>query len=61
MNTKIYKKGLMGFMGLMGLMGITGCSDFLEINPQNEIILEDFWNEKADVDASLTGCYAGIQ
>ena len=61
MNTKIYKKGLMGFMGLMGLMGITGCSDFLEIKPQNEIILEDFWNEKADVDAILTGCYAGIQ
>ena len=50
MNTKIYKIGLMGFMGFMGLMGITGCSDFLEIKPQNEIILEDFWNEKADVE-----------
>ena len=46
MNTKIYKIGLMGFMGLMGLTGVTGCSDFLEIKPQNEIILEDFWNEK---------------
>ena len=33
----------MGFMGLMGLMGVTGCSDFLEIEPQNEIILEKFW------------------
>ena len=51
----------MGFMGLMGLMGVTGCSDFLEIEPQNEIILEKFWNEKADVDAIIGGCYAGMQ
>ena len=51
----------MGFMGLMGLMGVTGCSDFLEIEPQNEIILEKFWNEKADVDAILAGCYSGMQ
>ena len=61
MNTKIYKIGLMGFMGFMGLMGVTGCSDFLEIKPQNEIILEDFWNEKADVEAVIAGCYSGLQ
>ena len=51
----------MGFMGLMGMMGVTGCADFLEIKPQNEIILEDFWNEKADVDAIIAGCYSGLQ
>ena len=28
---------------------LSSCSDFLEIEPQNEIILEKFWNEKADV------------
>ena len=51
----------MGFMGLMGLMGVTGCSDFLEIEPQNEIILEKFWNEKADVEAVIGGCYSAMQ
>ena len=61
MTTKIYKIGLMGFMGLMGLTGVTGCSDFLEIEPQHEIILEKFWNEKADVNAVITGCYSGLQ
>lgn len=61
MKTKIYRIGLMGFMGLMGLMGVTGCSDFLEIEPQNEIILEKFWNEKADVDAIIAGCYSAMQ
>jgi hypothetical protein len=39
----------------------TGCSDFLEIKPQNEIIMEDFWKEKKDVDAIVSGCYAALQ
>ena len=30
--------------------GLTSCADFLEIKDQREIILEDFWNEKADVE-----------
>ena len=34
------------------------CSDFLEIKQMNEIILEDFWNEKSDVENVVTGCYA---
>ena len=39
----------------------SGCSDFLEIKPQNEIVLEDFWKEKADVDNIVAGCYATLQ
>lgn len=43
------------------LLGLSSCSDFLEIEPQNEIILEKFWNEKADVDGMIFGCYSGMQ
>ena len=43
------------------ICGFSSCSDFLEIKPQNEIILEDFWNEKADVEAVIAGCYAAMQ
>lgn len=43
------------------ICGFSSCSDFLEIKPQNEIILEQFWNEKADVDAIIAGCYSGMQ
>ena len=42
-------------------IGISSCSDFLEIKPQSEIILEDFWNEKADVDGIVSGCYSRMQ
>ena len=62
MKRKIYNINKVGLMGLMGLMGLTqtGCSDFLEIKPQTEIILEDFWNEKADVENVVTGCYSAL-
>ena len=43
------------------IAGFTSCSDFLEIKPQSEIILEDFWNEKADVDNVVAGCYSALQ
>ena len=43
------------------IYGLSSCTDFLEIKPQNEIILEQFWNEKADVDAVIAGCYSGMQ
>ncbi len=41
--------------------GLMSCSDFLDIKPQSEIIFEDFWNEKADVDNIVTGCYSLMQ
>ena len=46
---------------LSAICGLSSCADFLEIKPQNEIILEQFWNEKADVDAIIAGCYSGLQ
>lgn len=45
--------------GMIG--GLSSCADFLEIEPQNEILFENFWNEKADVDAMVFGCYARMQ
>ncbi|HAT62763.1 MAG TPA: RagB/SusD family nutrient uptake outer membrane protein, partial [Prevotella sp.] len=43
------------------LVMLTSCSDFLQVKPQNEIILDDFWNEKEDVDEIVTGCYTQLQ
>ena len=48
-------------VGVGGGTLLTSCSDFLEIKSPNEIVLEDFWNEKADVDAVVAGCYSRLQ
>ena len=31
------------------MVGLTGCSDFLDILPMNEVVLENYWTEKNDV------------
>lgn len=47
--------------GLCLLGGLASCSDFLDIKDPKEIVLEDFWKEKADVDGIVAGCYARMQ
>lgn len=54
-----YYKIVGAFLALTGLT--TSCSDFLEIEPLNEIIRDNFWNEKADVDNIMAGCYSRLQ
>jgi len=53
-------KGLAVLVPLSALL-FSSCSDFLEIKPQNEIVLEDFWNEKTDIDQIVAGCYSGLE
>ena len=56
-------RGLAVAMALVpaAAMIFSSCSDFLEIEPRNEIILEKFWTEKADVDGIVAGCYSSLQ
>ena len=43
---------------LFSIVTLSSCSDFLEIEPQNEITADNFWDEKSDIDQILMGCYA---
>lgn len=49
--------------GAIALAGVSlsSCSDFLEIKSLNDIVLENFWNEKSDVDNVIAGCYSAMQ
>jgi AraC-like DNA-binding protein len=40
---------------------LTGCSDFLEIEPLETIVLGKYWNEEADVNGVVSGCYSSMQ
>lgn len=53
----IYMLGLVAAMGF----STTSCSDFLEIEPLNEITLKKFWNEESDVENVVLGCYSALQ
>ena len=39
----------------------TSCSDFLHIEPQEIIVLDKYWDEEADVEGVVAGCYSSMQ
>ena len=43
------------------ICGFTSCGDFLDLEPRELVILEQFWNEKTDVENTVAGCYEGMQ
>ena len=49
-------------LGLTAMaLGLTSCNDFLDITPLNEIVLENYWTEKSDVESVLYSCYGGME
>lgn len=42
---------------LCGLAPLASCSDFLSLKPLNEVVLENYWTEEADVYSVLFSCY----
>ena len=42
-------------------LGMTGCSDFLDILPMNEVVLENYWTEKGDVMSVVNSCYETLE
>ena len=58
---KVKGLALVSLLSPLSMLLFSGCGDFLEIEPQDKIVLEKFWNEKADVDNVLVGCYSALQ
>ena len=48
---------------LVALLGasFTSCNDFLNLEPLNDIVLENFWTDKSDVESVLLGAYQGLE
>jgi len=47
-------------LSVLLLIGITGCSQWLDLKPESEIILDDFWQSQSDVESVLAACYRGL-
>lgn len=48
-------------LGTCLVAGMTGCSDFLDILPMNEVVLENYWTEKSDVQSVVNSCYETLE
>ena len=44
------------------VIGITtSCNDFLDIQPMNEVVLENYWKQKSDVASVMNACYESLE
>lgn len=42
------------------LVTLFSCSDYLELEPQDSLIQQEFWQNKEQVSAAVAGCYASM-
>lgn len=67
MNTIIYKYKRAARVMAMSLLipaasaTMTSCDDFLDTLPLNDVVLENFWTQKADVTSVLYSCYESLE
>lgn len=40
---------------------LSSCESFFDIKPQSELIGEDYWQSKSDVESSVAACYRALQ
>lgn len=56
---KIIKVTSLAFVMAMG--GLSSCGDFLDIEPTNAIVVENFWEKKSEVESVMAACYYHMQ
>lgn len=54
-------KNILKTVGLAACVGAVATSCDLEILPMNEVVLENFWTDKNDVENVLRSCYVGME
>lgn len=45
---------------LVSFFLLTSCSDWLTLEPENDLIKEEYWKTKGDVEATLVGAYSAL-
>lgn len=42
------------------ILGLSSCNAWLDVRPENEIVLEDYWQTEAQASSVLAACYKGL-
>jgi len=48
------------YLSALLLLGLTSCNDWLDLKPESETILEDYWQSESQATDVLAGCYRGL-
>ena len=61
MSLKMTMKWLGAAFFILQSSVFVSCSDFLDILPMNDVVLENYWTEKADVTSVMNSCYEAFE
>ena len=62
LSNNIGKLLLWGALPLGGAAGMfSACDDYFDLKPLNQIVLENYWEDKQDVEGVVFSCYSGMQ
>jgi len=65
MNIQSIRRKLTNGITVIGycllVIGQSSCSDFLDILPMNDVVLENYWTEKGDVESVMNSCYETLE
>lgn len=48
-------------LSLLAAFCLTGCNDWFDIKPETELVKEDFWKSKSDVESAVAACYRALE
>jgi hypothetical protein len=57
MNIKISNKYIVKFIVILVFVTLPGCNEWLDIEPENDLIKQEFWNTKEDVESCMAAAY----
>ena len=61
MNKRYFFNLLKTLLLLLTVSGASGCNDWLDVRPENEQPIDEFWNNKEEVDAVMMGAYQQLR
>jgi hypothetical protein len=54
-------KNLYYIISFLLVVGLFGCDDFLTVEPENDLIIEEYWKSKDDVQGVIIATYASLK
>ncbi len=58
---KIYHFTFIMLLLMLGTSFLSSCEEWFNIKPESELVEEDFWQKKSDVESSVAACYRALE
>ncbi len=58
---KRFRNNITFIIAITGILGMTACEDWFNIKPETELVSDDFWQTKGDVESAVAACYRALE